>query len=69
MAHPPRKWPPEAAEKEAWAAPTFRVKGRMFATFVCDHHGDGRLALWINAHPEMQRMAAFPRRASVHDRR
>lgn len=74
MAHPPRRWPPEAApllkklravlaklpdatEKEAWAAPTFRAKGRMFATFVCDHHGDGRLALWINAHPEMQRLA------------
>lgn len=44
-----------ATEKEAWAAPTFRAGGRMFAMFLCDHHGDGRLALWLNAHPDMQR--------------
>jgi hypothetical protein len=46
---------PETVEKEAWGRPTFRVKGKMFAMFVDDHHGDGRLALWLQAtHDEQQ---------------
>ncbi len=40
---------PETSEKEAWGGPTFRVKGRMFVMYLDDHHGDGRLALWVNA--------------------
>ena len=40
---------PETTEKEAWSAPTFRVKKKMFAMFVNDHHGDGRIALWLDA--------------------
>ena len=36
-------------EKEAWGAPTFRVRERIFVMFVNDHHGDGRLALWCCA--------------------
>ena len=40
---------PEATEKEAWGSPTFRVKDRIFVMFVTDHHGDGRLALWLSA--------------------
>ncbi len=40
---------PETTEKEAWGGPTFRVKTRMFAMFMDDHHGDGRVALWCNA--------------------
>lgn len=43
---------PEVTEKEAWGSPTFRVRKRMFAMFLNDHHGDGRLALWCNAPPE-----------------
>jgi predicted DNA-binding protein (MmcQ/YjbR family) len=39
---------PGATEKEAWGAPTFRA-GKMFAMFVDDHHGDGRLAVWCKA--------------------
>jgi hypothetical protein len=31
---------PEAEEKEAWNAPTFRVKKKMFASY--SHHGEGR---------------------------
>jgi hypothetical protein len=40
---------PETTEKEAWSAPTFRVKKKMFAMFANDHHGDGRVALWLDA--------------------
>lgn len=47
---------PDAEEKEAWGAPTFRVSGRMFAMFVNNHHGDGRIALWLNAAPGVQSM-------------
>lgn len=45
---------PETHEKEAWGAPTFRVGGRLFAMFVDNHHGDGRLAVWCNAPPVAQ---------------
>ena len=30
-------------------APNFRVRGKTFATYVINHHGDGRVALWLNA--------------------
>ena len=45
---------PEATEKEAWGAPTFRVRDRMFVMFMDNHHGDGRLAIWCNAPPGAQ---------------
>ncbi|MFN7976312.1 MAG: MmcQ/YjbR family DNA-binding protein [Acidobacteriota bacterium] len=45
---------PEATEKEAWGAPTFRVKGKQFAMFLDNHHGDGRLALWMKSTFEEQ---------------
>ena len=48
---------PEAVEKEAWGSPTFRVgKGKMFAMYVNNHHGDGEIALWLNAPPGVQGM-------------
>ena len=40
---------PDTHEKEAWGAPTFRARGRLFVMFVDNHHGDGRLAIWCNA--------------------
>ena len=40
---------PEVTEKRAWGSPTFRVSGRMFAMYLNDHHGDGRVALWCRA--------------------
>jgi len=43
---------PESTEKEAWGGPTFRVRDRMFAMYMDDHHGDGRVALWCNASDE-----------------
>ena len=30
-------------------APNFRVRGKTFATYAVNHHGDGRVALWLNA--------------------
>lgn len=40
---------PEAHEKEAWGDPTFRVRDKMFAHFVDNHHGDGVRGLWLKA--------------------
>lgn len=47
---------PDVEEKLAWGAPTFRANGKMFAMFVSNHHGDGRIALWLNAAPGVQQM-------------
>lgn len=48
---------PEVEEKEAWGSPTFRIKGgKMFAMFVNNHHGDGRIALWLHAPTGVQTM-------------
>jgi hypothetical protein len=40
---------PEAHEVEAWGAPTYRVKNKVFAMYVRDdnHHHTGRPAVWI----------------------
>ena len=40
---------PDATEKIAWGTPTFRTRGRLFAMYADDHHGDGRIALWCRA--------------------
>ena len=45
---------PEATEKIAWGAPTFRVKEKLFAMYAENHHGDGRIALWCAAPKGMQ---------------
>ena len=42
---------PEAEEKEAWGMPTFRVRGKLFAHFADNHHGDGRVAVWLKSEP------------------
>jgi hypothetical protein len=41
----------EAHEVEAWGAPTFRVKNKLFAMYASasDHHGGGRNGVWIKA--------------------
>ena len=58
---------PEAAEKEAWGAPTFRIRKRLFAMYHDNHHGDGRIALWVNAPEGAQGMLveAAPERIFV----
>jgi hypothetical protein len=40
---------PEAEEFLSHGSPNFRVRGKTFATYVINHHGDGRVALWLNA--------------------
>jgi hypothetical protein len=45
---------PEAAEKEAWGEPTFRVRNKIFAMVSNNHHGDGILAVWCKAPPGAQ---------------
>jgi hypothetical protein len=38
---------PDAEETVSHGAPEFRVGKRSFATFSVNHHGDGRVALWL----------------------
>lgn len=40
---------PEAEEFLSHGAPTFKVRGKCFANFLVNHHGDGRIALWLSA--------------------
>ena len=46
---------PAAEEKLSHGAPSFHVRGKMFLTFVDDHHGDGRVAVWCKSTLEEQR--------------
>jgi predicted DNA-binding protein (MmcQ/YjbR family) len=40
---------PESEEFESHGSPNFRArKGRVFAVFTLNHHGDGHVALWLN---------------------
>ena len=47
---------PEAHEVEAWGAPTFRVKNKLFAMYAehGNNHTDGRASVWIKAGKENQ---------------
>lgn len=47
---------PEAHEVEAWGAPTFRVRNKLFAMYADPgtHHGGGRPAVWVKAAPGNQ---------------
>jgi hypothetical protein len=49
---------PETEEVEAWGAPTFRVRGKLFAMYADagNHHGDGRAAVWCKAGPGNQEL-------------
>jgi predicted DNA-binding protein (MmcQ/YjbR family) len=49
-------WLPEAEEFVSHGSPNFRVRGKTFATYVVNHHGDGRVALWLNAMPGSQEL-------------
>ena len=40
---------PEAEEFVSHGSPNFRVRGKTFASYVVNHHGDGRVALWLNS--------------------
>lgn len=46
---------PEVTERPSHGSPTFFVRDKKtFVTFLDDHHGDGRLALWVAAPPGAQ---------------
>lgn len=47
---------PEAEEFTSHGAPNYRVRGgKIFATYAVNHHGDGRIALWLNMPDGVQR--------------
>jgi predicted DNA-binding protein (MmcQ/YjbR family) len=46
---------PEVEEFESHGMPTFRPRGgKVFAMYAINHHGDGRVALWLMAPPRAQ---------------
>lgn len=45
---------PATEEVPSWGSPDFRVNGKTFATYVVNHHGDGRVALWLNAELDVE---------------
>jgi predicted DNA-binding protein (MmcQ/YjbR family) len=47
---------PEAEEVRSHGSPNFRVRGKTFASYTVNHHGDGRVALWLNAPRGAQEM-------------
>jgi hypothetical protein len=58
---------PGASERPSHGAPAFFVAKRSFATFMDNHHRDGRLALWCAAAEGVQaaRVSADPERFFV----
>jgi predicted DNA-binding protein (MmcQ/YjbR family) len=47
-------WLPQAEEANSHGSPIFRVRGKTFAMYSVNHHGDGRVALWLSAVPGAQ---------------
>jgi predicted DNA-binding protein (MmcQ/YjbR family) len=47
-------WLPESEEFVSHGSPNFRVRGKTFASYVVNHHGDQRVALWLPAAPGAQ---------------
>lgn len=41
--------------KLSHGAPAFHVRGKMLLSFVDDHHGDGRVAVWVKSTKDEQR--------------
>lgn len=46
---------PEAEEVPSHGQPNFRIRGgKTFAMYTVNHHGDGRIALWLSSPPGAQ---------------
>jgi len=45
---------PETTEVLSRGSPDFRVRGKTFASYIVNHHGDGRISLWLSAPPGAQ---------------
>ena len=50
-------WLPEAEEFLSHGSPNFRVRGKTFATYSVNHHGDGRIALILDVPSLLKRYA------------
>jgi predicted DNA-binding protein (MmcQ/YjbR family) len=47
---------PEAEAFVSHGSPNYRIRdGKVFATYAVNHHGDGRIALWLNMPAGVQR--------------
>ena len=47
---------PKTEEVSSHGSPDFKVGGKSFAMFCVNHHGDGRVALWLRSPPGVQRL-------------
>lgn len=47
---------PETSERPSHGSPSFFAARRNFVSFLDDHHGDGRLAIWCAAPEGMQQV-------------
>jgi predicted DNA-binding protein (MmcQ/YjbR family) len=47
-------WLPETEEVLSHGSWSFKVRGKLFAYYLVNHHGDGRVALWLKAAPGIQ---------------
>ncbi len=45
---------PGVTERLSHGEPTFFVRGKVFVMFANNHHGDGRIAVWLPVPPGMQ---------------
>jgi hypothetical protein len=45
---------PETTERISHGEPTFFVRGKVYVMFADNHHGDGRVAVWLPAPPGAQ---------------
>jgi hypothetical protein len=45
---------PGATERTSHGEPTFFVRGKVFVMFANNHHGDGRIAVWLPVPAGMQ---------------
>ena len=47
---------PDVEERLGHGMPDYKVRGKSFALLAINHHGDGRIALWIHAPPGAQHL-------------
>ena len=47
---------PGVEERVGHSMPDYRVRGKSFASLAINHHGDGRIALWVHAPPGAQHL-------------
>ena len=47
---------PQVEERVGHGMPDYKVAGKTFAMLAVNHHGDGRIALWLHAPPGAQQL-------------